>query len=117
MDVLQATREYVMRPAGQGRTAEIAKSIQARFAFALMDLGDSQVSANVKARTDTMLRLVRSDLRRPNSGHGDWLVTKIDAYLNKPAQPEAAKVEAKQLPPGGPIGMGDYETCWHCDPF
>ena len=116
-DVLQTTRQYVMHPAGQGRTAEISKSIQARFVFALMDLGDADVSPSVKARTDAMLRLVQSDLRRPNAGHGSWLVTKIDAYLNKPAEPKPAVTTAKPLPPGGPIGMGEYETCWHCDPL
>ncbi len=137
MDVLQSTRQFVMRPAKKGRTAEIAKAVQARFVFALMDLGDSDVSPNVKARTDAMLRLVQSDLRQPNSGHGSWLVTKIDAHLNKAAKPHAVVTKSKPLPPGGPIGMGaltggitsgqggasnvgplqTHETCWHCDPL
>ncbi len=120
-DVLEATRDAVMRPAGQGREAEIAKAIQARFAFALMDLSDSDATPSVKARADRMLRLVQSDLEGTDFGHGDWLITRISAHLNKPVIPQPGVTGAKQLPPGSPIGtspMEDfsaYELCWHCN--
>ena len=116
MDVLQATRRYVMSRPANDRTGEITKGIQARFAFALMELADSHATPGVKARTDKILRDVRSDLTAKSSGHGLWLVSLIDAHLERPATPQAPVTKAKALPPGGPIGMGQLETCWHCDP-
>jgi len=56
MDVLQTTRAYVMRRPANDRTGEIAKTVQARFAFALMDLSNSDATPSVKARTDKVLR-------------------------------------------------------------
>ena len=116
MDVLQATRRYVMKPPANDRIGEIAKGIQARFAFALMELANSNATPGVKARTDKVLRDIREDLTMKGSGHGLWLVSLIDAHLERPATPQAPVTTAKALPPGGPIGMGQLETCWHCDP-
>ena len=116
MDVLQATRVYVMKRPANDRTSEIAKGIQARFVFALMELADSQATPGVKARTDKVLRDIRSDLTAKGSGHGLWLVSLIDAHLERPATPKTPVTKAKALPPGGPIGQGQLETCWHCDP-
>jgi len=116
MDVLQATRGYVMKRPANDRTGEIAKGIQARFVFALMELADSNATAGVKARTDKVLRDIRGDLLAKGSGHGLWLVSLIDAHLERPATPQALVTKAKALPPGGPIGQGQMETCWHCEP-
>lgn len=116
MDVLQETRAYVMRRPTNNRTSEIAKGIQARFVFALMELADSPATPGVKARTDKVLRDMRGDLSAKGSGHGLWLVSLIDAHLERPVTPQAPVTKAKALPPGGPIGMGQLETCWHCDP-
>lgn len=113
MDVLQETRAYVMRPPSPGRHAEIAKGVQARYVFALMQLGQSETTPGVKARADAMLRLLQTDLRAKNSGHGLWLVSQIEAYLTRPAMAAPVVTTAKTLPPGGPIGM--MESCWHCD--
>ena len=115
-DVLQTTRAYVMRRPANDRTGEIAKTVQARFAFALMDLSYSEATSSVKARTDKALRDIRSDLNAGGTGHGSWLVSQIDAHLERAATPQTPIVEAKTLPPGGPIGQGIMETCWHCEP-
>ena len=120
MDVLQATRQQVMRPGVQARHSEIAKGVQARYVFALMELGQSDATPGVKARTDAMLRLLQSDLKQPSLGHGKWLISQIDAYLEKPATAAPVVTKAKALPPGGPIGQNAYnggmlETCWHCE--
>ena len=116
MDVLQTMRGYVMRRPVNDRTDEIAKGIQARFVFALMELADSNTTPGVKARTDKVLRDIRGDLSAKGSGHGLWLVSLIDAHLERPATPQAPVTKAKALPPGGPIGQGQLETCWHCEP-
>lgn len=116
MDVLQTTRAYVMRRPANDRTGEIAKTVQARFAFALMDLSNSDATPSVKARTDKVLRDIRGDLNAGGTGHGAWLVSQINAHLERTALPQTPVVEAKTLPPGGPIGQGIMETCWHCEP-
>ncbi|MEP3892140.1 MAG: zinc-dependent metalloprotease [Hellea sp.] len=116
MDVLQTTRAYVMKRPANDRTGEIAKGVQARFVFALMDLANSNTTPGVKARTDKVLRDIRGDLSTKGSGHGLWLVSLIDAHLERPATPLTPVTKAKALPPGGPIGQGMMETCWHCDP-
>ena len=116
MDVLQTTRAYVMKRPANDRTGEIAKGIQARFVFALMELANSNATPGVKARTDKVLRDIRGDLSAKGSGHGLWLVSLIDAHLERPATPLSPVTKAKALPPGGPIGQGMMETCWHCDP-
>jgi hypothetical protein len=119
MEMLEATRGYVMGPPSPGRHSEIAKGVQARFVFGLMELGISEATPGVKARTDAMLRRLQGDLRAKNSGHGLWLVTQIESHLNRPAKAKASVTKAKALPPGGPIGMGvsagQMESCWHCE--
>lgn len=80
-----------------------------------MDLSNSDVSPGIKARTDAMLRRLQDDLGQNGSGHGEWLVTRIEEHLNKPAPAAPEVTESKPLPPGGPIGMGQLETCWHCE--
>jgi len=116
MDMLQTTRAYVMRQPSNDRTGEIAKAVQARFVFALMDLANSEATPGVKARTDKVLRDIRTDLGANGSGHGLWLVSLVDAHLERPVTPQTPVTEAKALPPGGPIGQGVMETCWHCEP-
>jgi len=116
MDMLQTTRAYVMKQPSNDRTGEIAKAVQARFVFALMDLANSEATPGVKARTDKVLRDIRTDLGANGSGHGLWLVSLVDAHLERPVTPQTPVTEAKALPPGGPIGQGVMETCWHCEP-
>jgi len=69
----------------------------------------------VKAQAEAMLYSVQRDLSRQESGHGSWLVAKIDRHLTQPAVPAAPVTKAKTLPPGGPIGMDMLESCWHCE--
>jgi hypothetical protein len=114
-EMMRLIEDSVMTPAERGRTGEIAKVVQARYVFSLMDLSNSDVSPGIKARTDAMLRRLQDDLSRSGSGHGDWLVTRIEEHLNKPAPAAPEVIESKPLPPGGPIGMGQMETCWHCE--
>ena len=119
LDMLEETRSYVMRPPASDRTGLIAKSVQGRFAFGLMDLSNSGATPTVKAQAEAMLYLVQRDLSRQNSEHGSWLVAKIDRHLTRSAVTTEPVTKAKALPPGGPIGqdqfnMGQLETCWHC---
>ena len=122
-DMIQSVRSYVMRPAGNGRSSEIAKSIQARFVFALMELeANPAATPGVKARADAMLRRVQGDLK--GLGHGLWLTELIETHLERDAVANPLVTRAKALPPGSPIGTGGFhdrlthgqlETCWHCE--
>lgn len=114
-ELMRTIESSVMKPAGRGRTAEIAKTVQARYVFSLMDLSNSDVSPGIKARTDAELRRLQNSLSASGSGHGKWLTTRIEEHLNKPAPSMPEVTDSKPLPPGGPIGMGQLETCWHCD--
>ena len=116
MDMLEKTRGYVMREPANDRTGLIAKSVQARFAFGLMELSNNAAATpTVKAQAQDMLFKVQRDLSRQGSGHGSWLVSKIDRHLTQPAVPREPITKAKTLPPGGPIGMSLMESCWHCE--
>lgn len=122
-DMLQTVRRYVMKPAPSGRRGEISKSVQARFVFALMDLGsNSAATPSVKARVDVMLRRVQDDLEV--AGHGLWLTGLIDSYLDRGIAADPVVARAQTTPPGSPIGSGfadefvnhgQLETCWHCE--
>jgi hypothetical protein len=123
-DMLQIMRRDIMQRPPAGRQAEIAKAVQARFVFALIDLSNADVTTGVKARTDSLLRMLQADLRSNGSDYGPWLIRQIESHLNKAALPAKPVTDAKPLPPGGPIGMdnginsfnsGQFETCWHCD--
>ena len=123
-EVLSETRKFVMRAPTSPRESEIAKTVQARYAFALMELSNnSGATPGIKARADAMLRTLQKDFGAKSSGHGLWLVSKIDAHLKQPSVPASVVTKAKTLPPGGPIGqdglsadgaMSRLETCWHC---
>ena len=120
LEMLEDTRNYVMRQPANDRTGLIAKSVQARFVFGLMELSNNAAATpTVKAQTQAMLFLVQRDLSSQGSGHGSWLVGKIDRHLTQPAKSAVPITQAKALPPGGPIGqdgfnMDQLETCWHC---
>ena len=116
LEMLEQTRSFVMRQPANDRTGLIAKSVQARFAFGLMELSNNPAATPaVKAQAEAMLYSVQRDLSRQESGHGSWLVAKIDRHLTQPAVPAAPVTKAKTLPPGGPIGMDMLESCWHCE--
>lgn len=123
-EMLEGLRRQIMQRPPSGRTEEIAKTIQARFIFKLIALSNGEVTTGVKARTDSMLRNLQSDLRSNGSDYGPWLINQIEAHLERSALSTAPLTKAQPLPPGGPIGMstlhpnikmGQYESCWHCE--
>ena len=54
-------------------------------------------------------------LGKTRGEHADWLEHRIETFLDAPADFDLPAVPAEALPPGGPIGYGPYETCWHCE--
>jgi len=114
--VLDATREKVMSASSNGRTGEIANAVKTRFAYALMDIVGGDASPAVKADASQTLGLLARDVRRSGTSHGRWLADEIKRFNDRPMKSAEPVTKAKTLPPGGPIGMGIYETCWHCEP-
>lgn len=123
--VLEATHRYVMGQKLQGRTGEIAKAVQTRFAYALMDLAGGSNTPAVQSRAYAALAKVGAEAGARGDDHGVWLSQHVKAYLEAPRKAMDAVTPAKALPPGGPIGQGgvddvrlnngQLETCWHCD--
>ena len=121
-EVLATTRRKVMGASTAGRTGEIAKAVQTRFAYALMDLADSENTPAVQSRAFAALDDLSADLGRLRTEHGGWLSDKIAAFKARPVTASEPITKAKTLPPGGPIGQsglntGQLETCWHCGPY
>ena len=97
------------------RLAGIAETVRARYAFALMDLVDAETSSAVEAAASAALGELKSDVSGLDKAHGDWLAEQIEAFETRPREAAPAVVDARGLPPGGPIGMDAYETCWFCE--
>ncbi len=116
-EVLRTIRIYVMSQSGTGRAGEIARTIQSRLAFALMELADSGASHAVDIRAISALGDMAVQAKSRGDDHGQWLAQQIDAYLERPREAVKAVESAKALPPGGPIGQGGFlgEDCWHCE--
>jgi len=114
-DVLDATRKKVMSGNNSGRTGDIANAVRTRFAYALMDVIGGEATPAVKAEASQALGLLARDVRGAGA-NGRWLAGEIKRFNDRPMTSVAPVTKAKALPPGGPIGMGIYETCWHCEP-
>ena len=103
-DVLRQTFDRVMSTPKQGRTGAIAYAVQARYAFALMELADSDSGPAVKAAAFNLLGDMEKQLEAHKSAENAWLATQIQAYRYRPAPASKPSTPAKALPPGSPIG-------------
>ena len=102
--VLQETGDRVMSASKRGRTEEIAYVVQARYAFALMELADSDSGPAVKAAAVRALNDMTKRLGGTNTAENQWLVDQIAAFRSRPAPASNPVTPAKALPPGSPIG-------------
>lgn len=116
-EVLNTTRRTVMGASTTGRTGEIAEAVQTRFVYGLMDLTSGNATPAVKTRAHVALGDISRDLGSIGGDHAEWLNDQIKTFKARPMKATDPVVPAKTLPPGGPIGMGQLETCWHCDPL
>ena len=103
-DVLRQTFDRVMSTPKQGRTGAIAYAVQARYAFALMELANSDSGPAVKAAAFNLLGDMEKQLEAHKSAENAWLATQIQAYRYRPAPASKPSTPAKALPPGSPIG-------------
>ncbi|MEQ8559188.1 MAG: zinc-dependent metalloprotease [Henriciella sp.] len=106
---------HVLSNPDSSRGRVLAEAVRARYAFSLMGLAKADTTTGVKSATQAALKAYSSALMGLGSDHSTWLSGRIDAFLDDPQAFDVPAAEAKPLPPGGPIGMGPYETCWHCD--
>ena len=104
--VLGQAANRVMSASKRGRTAEIAYAVQARYAFALMELADSDSSPVVKASAIRALNDMASRLGAGSDANNAWLADRIRAFRTRPVTAAAPTSPAKALPPGSPIGSG-----------
>ena len=102
--VLGETADRVMSAAKSGRTGEIAYAVQARYAFALMELADGDNSPAVKAAAIEALNNMATRLGTSGNANNAWVVDRIRAFRTRPVTAAAPTSPAKALPPGSPIG-------------
>ena len=114
-DMFEAIQKDVLRKPSSARTRPIAEAVRARYAFALMELAKKETTTAVKAAANVALQNYADELEDQGSNHSNWLSERIERFLEASATFEAPAIKAGELPPGGPIGMAPYETCWHCD--
>ena len=93
-----------MSASPNGRTGEIAFAIQARYAFALMELAESDSSPAVKAAALGALNDMGAGLGRRANSKNAWLLDRIAAFRSRSAPDANPVTPAKALPPGSPIG-------------
>lgn len=102
--VLGQTAERVMSASKEGRTGEIAYAVQARYAFALMELANSDSSPVIQASASAALDDMWDELRKGSLSQNSWLAERIYAF-HLQAMTETQPIKpAKALPPGSPIG-------------
>ncbi|MEP3654066.1 MAG: zinc-dependent metalloprotease [Litorimonas sp.] len=102
--VLGETADRVMSASKSGRTGEIAYAVQARYAFALMELADGDNSPAVKAAAIEALNNMATRLGTSGNANNAWVVDRIRAFRTRPVTAAAPTSPAKALPPGSPIG-------------
>lgn len=103
-EVLSQTRRQVLAASTSGRTGDIARVIRARYAYALMELAESDAGPAVKMAADQALREYADGLTRGRDTGSDWIAGRISAFLERPLTASVPTQPAKQLPPGSPIG-------------
>lgn len=114
-DVIEATKRKVMQTPGSGRTANIANAVQARFAYALMDLATKAPTTPVKSRAQAGLEDLQKAFNRRNDDHGRYMAAEIKRFLTRPADSVKAVTPEPKLPPGSPIGSGFMDTGLYCE--
>ena len=118
-EVLRAVHDKVMKNPGSGRTAEIQRAVQTRFAYDLMELIGSQATPAVKSRAQAALGRLETAFDRRRDDHGRFMAEEIRRFNARPAGDKIVN-KAQATPPGSPIGQGQLsngilETCWHCE--
>jgi len=103
-EVLETTRRSVLSHPVRGRTGEIAQTLRARYAYALMDLFESESGPAVKMAANSALWDYGRALKASGDSGSDWIADRIFKFLDRPFVAAAPTAPAKQLPPGSPIG-------------
>ncbi|UTW58026.1 zinc-dependent metalloprotease [Kordiimonas sp. SCSIO 12603] len=68
----------------------------------------------MKALKDLRLRFI--DWRRGYSSAGSAMAVRIENALARAKTPAVKSPGNPDVPPGSPIGSGEAEACWHCEP-
>jgi len=103
-EVLETVRLSVLSHSITGRTGEIAQTIRVRYAYALMDLFESDTGPAVKMAANNALWDLGRELKASGDTDSNWIADRIFKFLDRPFEAAASSSPAKQLPPGSPIG-------------
>ena len=75
-----------------------------RYAYALMDLFESDTGPAVKMAANNALWDLGRELKASGDTDSNWIADRIFKFLDRPFEAAASSSPAKQLPPGSPIG-------------
>lgn len=114
-EMLSTIQTKVFEPVRSERLRAISNTVQTRYAYALMDAIQTEGSGAITSKLTAALDDLSSRLARLRTEHARWLSAEIDAFQQGASSRAMTVKPANPLPPGGPIGMGVYETCWHCE--
>ncbi|WP_298916591.1 zinc-dependent metalloprotease [uncultured Algimonas sp.] len=103
-EVMAATRTAVMGFERDGRQAEIARTVWARFAYALAGLAAGDHPPAIRAASDATLDRMAAQLAASGDRTDRWLADEIDRLQDSPRDIAALIPDPQALPPGSPIG-------------
>ena len=123
-ETLTAIEARVFAEPADASHGEIARALQNRFTSSLIALSlNDKAAPAVRAQAEARLRALSSRLAPgffgaspANRSHNAWLLSRINAHLDRAATATATSSPAPEIPPGSPIGSDFMETCWHCEP-
>ena len=94
--------------------------VASRLMEQLIALND-RPATSVLVRSEVMkalksLRLRFIDWRRGYASAGSSMAARIENALARAKTPAIKNPAGPDVPPGSPIGSGEAEACWHCEP-
>ncbi|MBL4871619.1 MAG: hypothetical protein JKX72_11770, partial [Robiginitomaculum sp.] len=119
-ELFEAIKKQVMTSPNY-RTDNIAAMIRSRYAYALMDIIQSESGSSVRGEANLALGKLSESLGMRNTAQIQLLLQEIARFKSRTVNTVNVATPDKKIPPGSPIGMngyqgGIYENCWHCEP-
>lgn len=119
-ELFEAIKKQVMTSPNY-RTENIAAMIRSRYAYALMDIIQSESGSSVRGEANLALGRLSESLGMRNTAQIQLLLQEIARFKSRDMNTVNVVIPDNKTPPGSPIGMNDYqggiyENCWHCEP-
>ncbi|GLQ20676.1 zinc-dependent metalloprotease [Algimonas porphyrae] len=104
-ELMAQTRTTVMGFSRDGRQADIANTVRARFAYALADLAAGEHPPIIRAAAEETLGRMQLEASLSGTVFDRWLTREIERLLDAERDVAALIPDPQTLPPGSPIGQ------------